>query len=108
LLGQLLLGLEQLVELQLVEVVELLAEAAAVVDPQAYGLFQGAGNVQQSLLTAVSDGQIQGTVQRPALAATGGFAAGTGAFDQRAAQEGLLSDQLGDSGTGVAFGGRAG
>ena len=44
--GQLLLALEQLVQLQLVEVLELLAEAAAVLHPQADGLFQGAGDVQ--------------------------------------------------------------
>ena len=71
------------------------------------GLFQGAGDVQQSPSAAVADSQIQGAVQLAALAAAGGFAAGAGAFDQGAAQEGLLGDQLGESGTGVAFGGRA-
>jgi hypothetical protein len=43
--GQLLFALEQLVQLQLVECLELLAEQAAILDPKAHGFFQGAGDV---------------------------------------------------------------
>jgi hypothetical protein len=107
LLGQLLLGLEQQVELLLVEVTELLGQTPAVVDPQTHGRFQSAGDVQQGTLVVVSDSQIQGAVQLAALAATGGFATGAAALDQRAAQERLLGDQLGESAAGVAFGGGA-
>jgi hypothetical protein len=107
LFGQLLLALEQLFELLLVEGLELLGEAAAVLHPLAHGLFQGARDVEQSPLTAVPDGQIQGVVQVALLAATGGFAAGAGALDQGAAQERLLGDQLGESGTCVAIWGGA-
>src|SRR5271163_498094 len=108
LLGQLLLALEQLLELQLVEVEELLGEAATVGDPLADGRFQGAGNVQQDPSIVVSDSQIQGTVQLAALAATGGFAAGARLLYQGTAQEGLLGDQLDDAASRVAFRRRAG
>jgi hypothetical protein len=107
LFGQLLLALEQVLELQLVEFLELLGKAAAVVHPLAHGLFQGARDVQQGPLTAVADGQIQGPVQMALLTAAGAFAARAGAFDQGAAQERLLGDQLRESGTGVAFWGGA-
>jgi hypothetical protein len=107
LLGQLLLALEQLVELQLVEVLEMLAEAAVVTHPLASRLFQGAGDVQQDALPLVPGGQIQGTMEVALPAAAGGLAAGAGALNQRAAQERLLGDQLRKSGTGVAFRGGA-
>jgi hypothetical protein len=107
LLGPLLLALEQLVQLKLVQRLELLGEASAVEYPLAHGLFQGPGDVQQSALAVVADGQIQGTVQLALLAAAGGFAAGACALDQGAAQKRLLGDQLGESRTGVAFWGRA-
>jgi hypothetical protein len=104
--GQLRFALEELLELLLLEVLELLAEAAAVLHPQADGLFQGARDVQQSALALVPGVQVQGTVQLALLAAARGFATGTGAFDQTAAQERLLGNQLGESGTRVAFWGR--
>jgi hypothetical protein len=107
LLGQLLFALEQLLQVQLVEVLELLGESAAVLHPLADGFFQGAGDVQQSPSAVGAGSQIQGPVQLALPAAAGRFAAGAGAFDQRAAQEGLLADQLGESGTGVAFRGGA-
>jgi hypothetical protein len=84
-----------------VEVLELLAEAAAVIHPLACGLFQGAGDVQQNLLPLVPGGQVQGAVQLAFLAAAGGLAAGAGAFDQAAAKEGLLGEQPGEAGAGV-------
>jgi hypothetical protein len=56
--GQLLLALEELVELLLVEVLELLGQAAAVLHPLAHGFFQGARDVQQRPSTTVADGQI--------------------------------------------------
>jgi hypothetical protein len=102
-----LFALEQLLELQLVEILEVLGEAAAIGDALPDGRFQGAGNVQQGAPAVVSDSQIQGTVQLAALATAGGFAAGTGLLDQGTAQEGLLGDQLGEAAPGVAFGGRA-
>jgi len=102
-LGQLLLVLEQLVQLQLVEVLELLGEAAAVLHPLAHGVFQGPGDVQQGPSVLVPGSQIQGTVQLPLLAAAGGLAARAGPLDQGAAQEGLLGDQLDQAGTGVAL-----
>jgi hypothetical protein len=105
--GQLLFAPQELVELQLVEILELLAEAAAVVNPLTDGLFQGPGDVEQGAAALVAGGQIQGTMQLAALAAAGRFAAGASALDQGAAQEGLLSDQLGESGTGVALRGGA-
>src|SRR4051794_39756859 len=89
------------------EVLEVLREAAAVMHPLADGLFQGAGDVQQNALPLVPGGQVQGAVQLALLAAAGGLAAGAGALDQGAAQEGLLTDQLGESGTGVALRGGA-
>jgi hypothetical protein len=107
LLGQLPLAQEQLVELQLVEILELLGEAAAVLHPPAGGLFQGAGDVQQGALPLVPSGQVQGAVQLALPAAAGGLAAGARALDQGAAQEGLLGDQLDEAGTGVAFWGGA-
>jgi hypothetical protein len=107
LLGQLPLAQEQLVELQLVEVLELLGEAAAVLHPLAGGLFEGAGDVQQGALPVVPSGQIQGAVQLALAAAAGGLAAGAGVLDQGAAQERLLGHQLGESRTGVAFRGGA-
>jgi len=102
-----LLALEQLLQLQLVEVLELLGKGAAVLHPQPDGFFQGAGDVQQSPSAVEAGSQVQGAVQMALLAAAGGLAAGAGAFDQGAAQEGLLGDQLDESGTGVAFRGRA-
>jgi hypothetical protein len=107
LFGQLPLALEELVELRLMKVLELLAEGATVAHPQADGLFQGARDVQQDAPPLVPGGQVQGAVQLAALAAAGGLAAGAGPLDQGAAQEGLLADQLGESGTGVALGGGA-
>jgi hypothetical protein len=107
LLFELALTLEQLLELDVVEVLELPGESAAVVQPQPHRLLQGAGDVQQGAVVIVADGQVQGAVQLTALAAAGGLAAGSGALDQAAAQEGLLGDQLGESGTGVTFGKRA-
>jgi hypothetical protein len=107
LLGQLLLALPELVELLLVEILELLAEAAAVLHPLAYGLFQGVRDVQQNLLPLMAAGQVQGAVQLTSLAAAGGLAAGAGAFDQGAAQERLLADQLDKSGTGMTLRGGA-
>jgi hypothetical protein len=95
--------MEQLFELLLVEVLELLGEAAAVLHPPADGLFQGAGDVQQCPSAVQPGGQVQGAVQLAPLAAAGGLAAGAGAFDQGAAQEGLLGDQLGESGARVAL-----
>src|SRR6185437_1302879 len=68
---------------------------------------KGTRDVEQSGSAVVADGQVQGAVQLAALAATGRFAAGTGARNQGAAQERLLGDQLGQLGTGVAFRGRA-
>jgi hypothetical protein len=107
LFGELLLALEQLLDLLLVEGLELLGEGAAVLHPLAHGVFQGAGDVQQSAAVMVADSQVQGAVQLALLAAAGGLAAGAGALDQGAAQEGLLGDQLGESGTGVTLGGGA-
>jgi len=107
LLGKLLFTLEQLVQLLLVEVLELLGKGATVLHPLADGLFQGARDVQQSALALVPGSQIQGTVQLASLATAGGLAAGAGPLDQRAAQEGLLADQLDQSGTGMALWGRA-
>jgi hypothetical protein len=103
----LLLELQQLVELVLVQGSELFFEAATVVNPQPDGLFQGARDVQQSALTLVPRSQIQGAVRLAFLAAAGGLATRAGAFEQTAAQEGLLGDQLGQLGTCVAFSGRA-
>jgi hypothetical protein len=100
-LAELLLALQQLVELQLVEVLQLLAEAAAVVHPLPGGPFQGAGDVQQSAAALVAGGQVQGAVQLAFLAAAGRLAAGTGPFDQTAAQERLLGNQLGQPGACV-------
>jgi hypothetical protein len=93
--GQLFLALEQLVELDLVEILELLAEAASVGHPQAYGIFEGAGDVEQDPPAIVSCGQVQGAVQLAFVATAGGLAAGAGALLQRAAQERLLADELG-------------
>jgi hypothetical protein len=98
-----LLALKQLLQLQLVEVLQLLGKGAAVEHPQPDGFFQGAGDVQQSSSAVETGSQVQGTVQMSLPTATGRFAAGAGAFDQGAAQEGLLGDQLDESGTGVAF-----
>jgi hypothetical protein len=106
-LGQLLLALEQLVQLLLVEVLELLREATAVVHPLAHRVFEGPGDVQQSPSALVPSSQVQGTVQLSVPAAAGGFAARAGPLDQGAAQEGLLGDQVDQAGTGVAFGGGA-
>ena len=47
LLGVVLLALQELVQLQLVEVVELSGQGAAVVHPLADGFLQGAGDVEQ-------------------------------------------------------------
>jgi hypothetical protein len=107
LLGELLLALHELLELELVEVLELLGQAAAVLHPLTHGLLQGAGDVQQGPATVVPGSQIQGTVQLAFLATAGRFAAGANTLDQGAAQERLLRDQLGQSGTGVAFRGGA-
>jgi hypothetical protein len=107
LLGELLLALEELVELELVEVLELPGEGAAVVHPLADGFLQGARDIQQGAAALVAAGQVQGAVELAPLTAAGGLAAGSGAFDQAAAQEGLLGDQLSESGTGVALGGGA-
>ena len=46
LLGQVLFALEQRVQLQLVAILELLQEGAAVLDQLTHGLFQGARDVQ--------------------------------------------------------------
>jgi len=105
--GQFFLAPQQLVQLQLVEILGLLGEGAAVLHPLADGLLQGAGDVQQGAPTLVPRGQVQGTVQLAFLAAARGFAARAGALDQGAAQERLVADQLGESGTGLAFGGGA-
>jgi hypothetical protein len=102
-LGKLLFALEELVELDLVEVLELLGEGAAVLDPLPDGFFQGAWDVKQGAPAVVPCGQVQGAVQVALLAAAGGLAARACAFDQRAAQEGLVADQLGELGAGVAF-----
>jgi hypothetical protein len=107
LFGQLPLALEELVELRLMKVLELLAEGATVAHPQADGLFQGARDVQQDAPPLVPGGQVQGAVQLALAAAAGGLAAGAGSLDQAAAQERLLADQLGQSGTGGAFRGGA-
>jgi hypothetical protein len=107
LLRQLSFALEQLLELLLVQRCELLEEASAIVQPLPHGLFQSPRDVQQGPLPVVPDGQIQGPVQVALLAATGGFAAGASPLDEGTAQERLLGDQLGESGTGVAFWGRA-
>jgi hypothetical protein len=107
LLEQVLLALPQLVELLLVEILELPGKAAAVGHPQADGLFQGAWDVQHKALALVAGLQVQGTVQLAPLATTGRLAAGAGVLDQGAAQEGLLGNQLGESGTGVALRGGA-
>ena len=79
-LRQLLLALEQLVELDLVEVLQLLAEAASVGDPQADGILEGARDVEQDAAVVVSCGQVQGAVQLAFAAAAGGLAAGAGAL----------------------------
>jgi hypothetical protein len=92
-----------LVQLQLVEGLQLLGKGTAVLHPLADGFFQGARDVQQGASAFVPGGQIQGAVQLALLAAAGGLAAGAGAFDQRAAQEGLLGDQLDKPGTCLAF-----
>jgi hypothetical protein len=92
LVGQLFFALQELFELLLVEFLQLLGEAAAVVDPLAHALFQGTGDIQQSAATVQPGGQIQGAVQLAVLAATSGLAAGAGTFNQGAAQEGLLGD----------------
>src|SRR5256885_1725431 len=75
-LGQLLFALEQLVELDLVEVLEVLGEGAAVGHPLPDGLLQGAGDVEQGAFALVACGQIQGAVRPAFLAAAGGLAAG--------------------------------
>jgi hypothetical protein len=106
LLSELLFALEQLVELELVQGGELFTEASAILHPLAYGFFQGARDVQQGLLVVVADGEVQRTMQVSSLTAAVGFAAGASSFDQGAAQEGHLGDQLGESGTCVTFDGR--
>src|SRR3954452_23307404 len=75
-LGQLLFALEQLVELDLVEVLHLLGEAASVGDPEPDGLVQGAGDVQQGTPAVVAGGQVQGAVRLALLTAAVGLAAG--------------------------------
>src|SRR5438105_2219364 len=89
------------------EVVDLPRETTAVVNPQADGFFQSAGDVEHGASAIVSSGQIQGTVQVALLTAAGGLAAGAGAFDQGAAQERLFGDELDESGARLAFGSRA-
>jgi hypothetical protein len=81
-----------LVELLLVQILELLVQAAAVVDPLPRRLVQGTGEVQQDAFPLVPCGQVPGTVQLALLAAAGGLAAGASAFDQATAQERLLAD----------------
>jgi hypothetical protein len=88
LLGKLLLALEQVVELLVVEILELLGEPAAVLHPLARGFFQGAGDVQQSPVTAVADREVQGAVQLAVPATAGGLATGAAPLNEGAAQEG--------------------
>jgi hypothetical protein len=107
LLGELLFTLQELLELELVEVLELLGQTAAVLHPLAHRLLQGAGDVQQSSAAVEPGSQIQRTVQLAVLAAASRFAAGARTLDQGTAQEGLLRKQLDESGTGVAFRGGA-
>jgi hypothetical protein len=105
--AQALFVLEPLLQLLLVERLQLLVDLSAVVKPLAYRVVQSPGDIQQGPLAAVVDRQIQGRMQLTPLAATGGFAAGARPLDEGTAQEGLLGDQLGKLGTGVAFWGRA-
>jgi hypothetical protein len=91
----------------LVKGLELLGKGAAVMHALPHGFFQGARDVQQNALALVPCSQIQGAVQLAMLAAAGRLATGAGAFDQGAAQERLLGDQLDESRTGVAFRGGA-
>jgi len=104
---QLLFVLQQLLQLLLVQRRELLVDPSAVGQPLADRLVQGAGEVEQRPLAAVVDCQIQGMVQLAFLAAASRFAAGAGPIDQRAPQERLLGEQLGELGACVAFWGRS-
>jgi hypothetical protein len=98
-----------LIELQLAQLIEFLAESSAVVQPLLGGLMQGAGQVDEGAFALVSDGQIEGAMQVSLLAAAGGFATGACPPDQGAGQEGLIGDELGELGaSGALLGGAMG